>query len=142
MCQKKTVINSYKKAIYSTGAKRRIPIPIRKVTSLEQLHVVQRWPRPFHFDPYVANGSNTVSFIYTKHKELFVGSQGHLSLSVLANSDEVISAGELIRLNDNSFVVSNKSGHFKPDFESLVPVKRRLEKLGANAIELIDHKFA
>ncbi|MBH1968215.1 MAG: RHS repeat-associated core domain-containing protein [Pseudomonadales bacterium] len=136
---KKEIVNSYRKVMYSSNSKSKIPIPVMKINSLEQLEVVKNWGRSFKHDPYYTNNRNSVSFIYTEHKELFVGSTGHLMLSTLAKSNRVISAGELIRFNDRSFSITNSSGHFKPAFDSLHPVKKRLERMGANTVELYPH---
>ena len=139
---KKEIIRSYKKLIYSSRSKHRTPIPVRKIDSIDQLGVIQTWPpNKIPFDFYETWKRNTVSFIYTQRKELIVGNVGHLALSALAKSDRVISAGTMIRLDGRNFIITNSSGHFKPDFASLDPVRKRLGKLGATSVDLVPHRW-
>lgn len=113
-------------------------IPITKVSSRSSLDSIP-YPREFKRPQYGVMGSNTASFIYTQHEELFVSSSGHLGLSTAANSPRVVSAGVITRVGPRNFSIENNSGHFKPSYESLYAVKERLEKFGVE-VTLIRHQ--
>ncbi|WP_448108928.1 RHS repeat-associated core domain-containing protein [Pseudomonas azerbaijanoccidentalis] len=73
-----------------------------------------------------------LSFIFTPEKKLFVSSTRHQYLSDMTGHPYVISAGQIMKTGRENFTLTNGSGHFRPSFESLDPVKEFLEKLGAN----------
>jgi RHS repeat-associated protein len=121
------ILGQYKKARKSGYSLR---VPIEKVSSARSLTSIPDTRQLLKHRPKTL-GSNEVSFVFTQHEELFIGSSGHLALSVATDSPKVISAGEITRTGVNSFSITNSSGHFKPAYESLVPVKERLESFGA-----------
>lgn len=72
-----------------------------------------------------------LQFIFTPENKLYVSSTRHQYLSDMTGHPYVISAGEIKNNGSGNFTISNASGHFKPDPESLDPVKQFMEKLGA-----------
>ncbi|MHC8356518.1 hypothetical protein ACYZTL_15175 [Pseudomonas sp. LB3P81] len=126
------IINQYKEAS-SKGYT--LKVPIAKISDAKRLDSV---PYPSKLSRYKRKtlGGNEISFVYTQHEELFVGSSGHLSLSAAVGSPRVISAGEITRAGVRDFTITNSSGHFKPEYDSLAPVKKHLEKLGANVLSI------
>ncbi|WP_442967803.1 RHS repeat-associated core domain-containing protein, partial [Pseudomonas sp. YuFO8] len=130
-----TIVNQYKKA-RSEGLSLRVPI--EKINNPGKLDLI---PYPHELRGYRPKtlGSDAVNFVYTQYEELFIGSSGHLALSAVTKSPGVVSAGEITRTGIKSFSITNSSGHFKPAYESLVPVKERLENFGAN-VALIRHQ--
>ncbi|WP_130931164.1 RHS repeat-associated core domain-containing protein [Pseudomonas sp. Sample_24] len=121
------ILQQYKKA-RSKGYSLRVPIA--KVSSAKSLKLIPDTHQLYKSRTKTLGG-NQVSFVFTQHEELFIGSSGHLGLSVAAGSPKVISAGEITRTGVKSFSITNNSGHFKPAYASLDPVKERLESFGA-----------
>lgn len=59
-----------------------------------------------------------------------------LSHPVLANHlDDVVSAGYMANVGDR-VVITNHSGHFRPNFESLNPIAEQLSKLGVETVKV------
>jgi RHS repeat-associated protein len=92
--------------------------------------------------------SNTrYKFVFTKNSELLTGAPAkskiygtnrkvwnHMSHAVItesASSQKVISAGYLNIESPGNISITNTSGHYKPPFETLAPVRSFLEGLGA-----------
>ena len=129
------IIDQYK-AARSQGYT--LKVPIVKISDSTNLNSLP-YPRDLGRYKHKTLGGDDMSFVYTQHEELFVGSSGHLALSTAVRSPRVISAGEITRTGARDFRITNSSGHFKPSFDSLTPVKLRLEELGAT-VSVVRHQ--
>ena len=109
--------------------------PITKISTTEDIAAI---PTPNELSKLRRTQIETLSrrpkhlnFIFTSNKDLYVSTAGHQYLSDMTGSPELISAGELIKLNSSpKITIKNNSGHFIPDYKSLNPVRKYLNDLG------------
>ncbi|NWL19728.1 RHS repeat-associated core domain-containing protein [Pseudomonas umsongensis] len=99
---------------------------------------------------YLKSGDKA-KFVFTKNRELILGKipkynndwhgihyVHHGSLVTNERNSKVLAAGYLYMEEGGSISISNKSGHYKPDFESIDLVKKYIEDNGiAKEVKLI-----
>ncbi|MEH6351366.1 RHS repeat-associated core domain-containing protein [Pseudomonas sp. 3JA] len=90
------------------------------------------------------NNNYKYKFIFTDEHEFFIGGikkgeptkiLSHPVIASQAKSKTIISAGYIMRIAKKT-IITDKSGHFQPEFSNLAPVQAYLQGLGKNVTSI------
>jgi hypothetical protein len=87
---------------------------------------------------YAIRASDPTEIYYMSPTDTYDCSNGldlEIYHSCLTDGEDVIAAGE-IHVEDDTYTITNKSGHYEPDAESLYYVKCLLEELGYPNVQM------